>query len=148
MRNRVFYFGAMFALFVCLFSYVPLVSAQARMSDKDIENMMKNTVQDTKQFQSLYNSAISKSTIRKTSQEKDAKAVVQSFRNQTESMLQTFQSTKKADATLPIALDGAQKIDKLLVDVPLNKTVTKQWAKVKSELSTLSDQFNITAPAR
>ena len=147
MRNRDFYFGAIFCLFVCLFSCVQLVSAQARMSDKDVVNMMKNLVQDTKHFQSLYNSAISKSAIRKTSQEKDAKAIVQGFRNQAQNMLQIFQSKKKADTTLPIVLDSSQKIDKWLVDVPLSKTVMNQWAKVKSELSTLSEQFNIAAPA-
>jgi hypothetical protein len=148
MRNRAFYFGTMFCLFVCLLACVAQASAQTRMTDKDIVNLMKNLVQDTKQFQSLYNPAISKSTIRKTSQEKDAKAVVQSFRNQTVSMLQTFQSKKKADTTLPIVLDSSQKIDKWLADIPLNSSVTNQWAKVKSELSTLSDQFNIPAPAR
>jgi hypothetical protein len=147
-RNRAFYFGVIFCLFAGLFSYVPLVSAQTRMTDKDVVNLMKNLVQDTKQFQSLFNSAISKSTIRKTSQEKDAKATVQSFHNQTVSMLQTFQSKKKADTTLPIVLDSSQKIDKWLVDVPLNGSVTTQWAKVKSELATLSNQFNIPAPAR
>jgi hypothetical protein len=118
------------------------------MNDKDVVNMMKNLVQDTKQFQSLFNSAISKSTIRKTSQEKDARAVVQGFRNQGQNMLQVFQSKKKADTTLPTVLDSSQKIDKWLADVPLNSSVTNQWAKVKSELSTLSDQFNIPAPGR
>jgi hypothetical protein len=148
MRNRAFCFGVMLCLFVCLFFCVAQASAQARMTDKDIVNVMKNLVQDTKQFQSLFNSAISKSTIRKTSQEKDAKAVVQGFRNQTQNMLQVFQSKKKADTTLPTVLDSSQKIDKWLADVPLNSSVTQQWAKVKAELSTLSDQFNIAAPAR
>jgi hypothetical protein len=148
MRNRAFYLGTVLCLFVCLFSCAPLVNAQTRMTDKDVVNLMKNLVQDTKQFQSLFNSAISKSTIRKTSQEKDAKAVVQSFRNQGQNMLQVFQSKKKADTTLPAVLDSSQKIDKWLADVPLNSSVTTQWAKVKAELATLSDQFNIPAPAR
>jgi hypothetical protein len=148
MRNRAFYFGTIFCLFVGVFSCVSQVSAQARMSDKDVVKMMKNLVQDTKQFQPLFNSAVSKSSIRKTSREKDAKAVVQSFRNQAENMLQVFQSKKKADTTLPSVLDSSQKIDKFLVDVPLNESVTKQWEKVKSELATLSNQFNIPAPAR
>jgi hypothetical protein len=148
MRNRAFYFGTIFCLFVGVFSCVSQVSAQARMSDKDVVKMMKNLVQDTKQFQPLFNSAVSKSSIRKTSREKDAKAVVQSFRNQAENMLQVFQSKKKADTTLPSVLDSSQEIDKFLVDVPLNESVTKQWEKVKSELATLSNQFNIPAPAR
>jgi hypothetical protein len=148
MRNRTFNLITVFCFFVCLFSYVAQLGAQTRMSDKDVVNMMKNLVQDTKQFQSLFNSAISKSTIRKTSQEKDARATVQLFRNQTGSMLQIFQSKKKADTTLPSVLDSSQKIDKWLADVPLNSSVTTQWAKVKAELATLSDQFNIPGPAR
>lgn len=148
MRNRAFYFGVILCLFAGLFSCVPLVSAQTRMTDKDVQNMMKNLVNDTKQFQSLFNSAISKSTIRKTSQEKDAKATVQSFHNQTVTMLQTFQSKKKADTTLPLVLDSSQRIDKWLADVPLNGSVMTQWGKVKAELGTLSNQFNIPAPAR
>ena len=148
MRNRAFNLVTVFCLSLCLFFSASPVSAQARMNDKDVVNMMKNLVQDTKQFQSLFNSAISKSTIRKTSQEKDAKATVQSFRNQAGNMLQVFQSKKKADTTLPSVLDSSQKIDKWLADVPLNSSVTTQWAKVKAELATLSDQFNVPAPAR
>ena len=48
-------------------------NAQGRLSDKDIEHLMDNVKDDVKSFRPNFNSAISKSSIRKTSREKDAK---------------------------------------------------------------------------
>lgn len=56
-------------------------SAQGRMSDKDAESLMKNLTEDAKRFRSAFSSAVGKSTIRETSQEKDAKALVDGSRN-------------------------------------------------------------------
>ena len=148
MRNRPASLAAAFCLLLCFLATAQLANAQSRMSDKDIEHMMKNLKSDSKQFQSQFNSAISKSTIRKTTQEKDAKALVKNFRNQAEGMLGTFQSQKRADATLPLVMDSAQRIDKLLADVPLSGSVNSQWAKVKTELDTLAQQFNVPGAAR
>ena len=148
MRSRFASLATVFCVLVCLFSMPRIATAQSRMSDKDIEHMMKNLKADSKQFQSLFNSAISKSTIRKTTQEKDAKTLVKNFRNQAEGMLSTFQSQKRADASLPIVLDSAQRIDKVLADVSLNGSVTSQWAKVKTELDALAQQFNVPGTAR
>ena len=79
--------------------------------------MMNNLKDDAKSFRSTFNHAVSKSTIRKTSQEKDAKTLVQSFQNQTEGMLRQFQSSKKADTTLPVVLQSASEIEKIKTDV-------------------------------
>jgi len=62
---------------------LPSPAAQTRMSDKDVEQLMKNMDQDSKKFQSLFNSAVSKSVIRKTSQEKDARKLVDTFQKGT-----------------------------------------------------------------
>lgn len=77
-----------------------LASAQGRMHDKDIEATMKNLREDAKKFRSSFKSAASTSTLRKTNQEKDAKALVQQFEKQTEAMLKQFTSKRKADPGL------------------------------------------------
>ena len=66
------------------------VRAQSRMSDKDVEATMKNLTEDAKSFRSAFDSSVEKSTIRKTSREKDAKAQVKSFEDQTETLLNQF----------------------------------------------------------
>jgi hypothetical protein len=120
---------------------VSSLSAQTRLSDKDIEHMMNNLKDDAKSFRSTFNHAVSKSTIRKTSQEKDAKTLVQSFQNQTEGMLRQFQSSKKADTTLPVVLQSASEIEKIKTDVALGPAVDTQWAKIRTELDTISQAF-------
>ena len=120
--------------------------AQERMSDKDIENTMKNLSEDTKKFQSLFNSAVGKSTIRKTSQEKDAKNLVKRFRDQTDGMLRTFGDKQQADASLQSVLNSASQIEKQMSEVSLGGETSTQWSRIKSELTTLSEQFNVPMP--
>jgi outer membrane lipoprotein-sorting protein len=43
--------------------------AQTRLSDKDLEQRIKNMNSDIKQFRSMFNSSVAKSSIRKTTQE-------------------------------------------------------------------------------
>jgi hypothetical protein len=115
--------------------------AQQRMSDKDLERMMTNLRNDSKRFGDVFNPAIHKSTIRKTQQEKDGKALVKTFQNQTDAMLDQFKKTKQGQPALTGVQDSANRIDKLLTDVPMGPQVSEAWAKVKTELSTISDQF-------
>jgi predicted PurR-regulated permease PerM len=122
--------------------FVPSASAQARLSDKDLEHMMNNLKDDAKNFRPTFNKAVSKSTIRKTSQEKDAKALVQNFQSQTEGMLRQFQSSKKVDTSLPVVLQSARNIEKIKSDVALGPPVDTQWAKIRTELDAISEAFN------
>jgi len=123
----------------------PLASAQSRMRDKDIESLMKNLKQDAKKFRSAFDQSVGKSAIRKTSQAKDEKALVARFEKDTEGMLNQFKGTKKGDA-LPTVLSTADQIEKLLAATPMGPETDAAWAKVKTELDTLSQQFNVKAP--
>lgn len=118
-------------------------SAQTRLSDKDLTNMMKNLRDDAKTFRSLFNKALSKSTIRKTSQEKDAQATAQQFENNVQAMLDQFNSSKKVDATLPSVMQTATQIEKIKADTPLGPSVNAKWAKVRTELDAISAQFTM-----
>ena len=116
--------------------------AQQRLSDKDVEETMENLNEDAEQFRSEFDSAVSKSPIRNTDQEKQAKALVEHFQKKTEDMYDDFKDTKKAHHDdLLIVRNDANKIDKVLsgADPKLNT----QWAKVKSELSMILGAFGI-----
>lgn len=120
-----------------------VANAQQRMTDKDVENTMKNLQEDAKKFRSSFDSAIGKSTIRKTSQEKEAKTLVKRFQDETKNMLSHFKSTKRADADLPVVNQTASQIDKLLSGITLNERVGLDWSKVKNELGMLSNAFGL-----
>ena len=89
------------------------LSAQTRLNDKDVLQHVKNLKDDAKKFRSSFNSALAKSTIRKTTQEKDAKTLAQNFERQTNSMYEAFKKSTKAEPYLQNCLDTARPIDNL-----------------------------------
>lgn len=133
-------------LFLALGFSVGSVVAQERMTDKDVQKTMENLKGDAKRFRSDFNSAVGKSTIRKTSREKDAKKLVEQFQKQTEGMLKHFKDKKKADAELATVLSSAGQIDKVLTETPMGGKVDGSWGRVKSELGLLAKAFNAPYP--
>jgi hypothetical protein len=118
--------------------------AQQRLNDKDVEETMKNLNEDAEQFRSQFDSAVSKSTIRNTDQEKQAKALVEDFQKKTEDMVDNFKDTKKAHDDLLIVRNDANKIDKVLSGTHLDDPeLNTQWVKIKSELRMISGAYGI-----
>jgi len=117
-------------------------AAQDRLSDKDVANMMNNLKNDAKNFRPVWNKALSKSTIRKTSREKDARNLATQFQNQTEGMLRQFQSNKTADQSLPLVQQTAHNIEQVRTDVSLGPVVDQQWSKIRTELDQIAQAFN------
>jgi hypothetical protein len=130
-------------LFVVMLATAGAVStrAQDRLSDKDVANMMNNLKNDAKNFRQVWNHALSKSTIRKTSREKDARALATQFQAQTEGMLRQFQSNKTADTSLPLVQQTARNIEQVKTDVSLGPVVDTQWTKIRTELDQISQAF-------
>ncbi len=122
--------------------------AQDRMSDKDVQNTMNNIRQDSKKFGSVFNSAVKKSTFRKTDKEKSARTMVKLFESRTNGMLNEFKRTKKADNSLPLVLDSASKIDDFLKENPLGDQVTAAWTPVRGEIDSLAKAFNVAPPMK
>jgi hypothetical protein len=122
---------------------VPISLGGQRMSDKDLERTMTNLRNDSKRFRDAFEPGIGKSTIRKTQQEKDAKALVKRFEDQTNKVLDQFKQNKQAEPALTSVRDSASSIEKLLADVPMGSQVNDAWAKVKTELATVSDAFKV-----
>src|SRR5277367_1243876 len=134
--------AALLALtFALLFSQPSF--AQHRMSDHDIEALMKNLKQDAGKFQSSFNSSISKSAVRKTDQEKIYKDLVKSFVAQCDTMLGVFQSKHTVDTTLPGVLATGHQVDNIFIDYQLTGNARPNWNTCKAILIKLAAQFNI-----
>ena len=116
---------------------------QARMNDKDIESVMNNLKQDAKKFRSLFNTAVDHSTIRKTTDAKNAKQLAQTFQQQCEGMYNHFKDSHEANSTLPPVLNSARQIENLHSQFQFGHEADAQWKKVQSELSILATQFNV-----
>jgi len=146
-RNAFTSFGAVIA-----FGFLTqLVVAQSttptpnRLSDKDLESVMSNLKADSKAFRPRFDSAIKKSSIRKTSQAKDAMNLASTFEKQTSTALNEFKKTKKGDS-VPAMLSTAGQIEKVMTDLKLDPQTTG-WDKIRTDLNQVSNAFGI-APAR
>jgi hypothetical protein len=146
-RNAFTSFGAVIA-----FGFLTqLVVAQSttptpnRLSDKDLESVMSNLKADSKAFRPRFDSAIKKSSIRKTSQAKDAMNLASTFEKQTSTALNEFKKTRKGDS-VPAMLSTAGQIKKFITDLKLDPQTTG-WDKVRTDLIQVSNAFGIAPPA-
>jgi hypothetical protein len=143
--SRCAFICATVALLLSLTSFSS-AGAQARLSDKDLAQRIQNLNNDSKKFQSSFNNSISKSSIRKTSQEKDAKKLADNFTKSTKSLLDYFKKTKKSDSYLQNTLDYASQLDKLQSSLQLDSTTASQWTRIRTQLNDIANAFH--APAR
>ncbi len=124
----------------------PLGKAQGRLSDKDLQNLMGNLKDDAKSFKPIFTSALKKSTIRKTSREKDAANLADRFVKETEGMHNHFKSKKTADTELPVVQRTANQIDQVVTNVDLGPKTASRWQKIQTELQQISSAFGVAYP--
>jgi predicted component of type VI protein secretion system len=128
---------------LCSFVAVLAVSGQTRINDKDLENLMRNLRDDAKSFRSPFSSALKKSTIRKTSQAKDAENLAESFAKQTEALLNSFKQTKKGDANLSSVQSTGQQLGAIVRNYLSNSQVSTRWDKIQTELQQVLSAYGI-----
>ena len=128
--------------------FIPRVHSQDRMNDKDLEKMFDNLKSDSKKFEDAFDDAVEKSTIRKTSQEKEAKTRVESFRKQAEAALNRFKKDQHPENELAGLLATGTEIDQLLTSTPMGDKADAAWSPVKKELSVIAIQFRKDFPPK
>ncbi len=134
-----------FLLTACLpAGLLPAQGSSPRLSDKDVRNLMKNLSQDSKTFANNFKKAVERSTIRKTSREKEAKQLADRFVQQTEGLGRQFERTKKADAELPVIYKSVKQLDALMQELSIQGVAASNFTKVKTELDEIAKQFSFT----
>ena len=120
--------------------------AQGRLSDKDLQRLMENLKDDSQPFRQSFTNALKKSTIRKTSQEKDARALADTFAKQANNALNTFKHHQKADAAVGALVSTAAQIDPLVYSLQLDPQTTSRWERLRTELHQIAQAFGIPEP--
>lgn len=120
--------------------------AQGRLSDKDLQRLMQNLKDDAQPFRGSFANALKKSTIRKTSKEKDARMLVDSFAKQANSALETFKHNQKAEQPVTELVHTAAQIDPLVYSLQLDSATTSQWERLRTELHQIAQAYGINEP--
>lgn len=117
--------------------------AQTRVNDKDVRAMMRNLHQDAKAFRPEFDSAVKKSTIRKTSQAKVAQQLARDFENQTGAMVRNFKKNSGSSPELRAAESTAEELDAVISNhVELGERVMDRWRKIRTELHQVMAVYN------
>jgi hypothetical protein len=146
MRNYLSLPMSLMAVGLLFSATLTLVKAQGRLSDKDLQNLMGNLKDDAKSFKPVYTSALKKSTIRKTSREKDAANLADRFQRETEEMHNRFKEKKTADRELPLVQRTAIQIEQVIRNLNLGPQSTSRWEKIQTELQQISSAFGVSYP--
>ena len=131
---------------LCSLLAVLAASSQTRINDKDLENLMRNLKDDAKSFRPSFDSALKKSTIRKTSQAKDAENLAALFEKQTEALLNNFKQTKKGDANLSAVQGTSRQLGAIVKNYLLNSQVAARWDKIQVELQQVLSAYGLNPP--
>ena len=131
---------------VFLLAGLSAAQAQGRLSDKDLQRLMQNLKDDAQPFRQSFANALKNSSIRKTTREKDARALVDTFAKQTDQTLDIFKHGKKADDGVKELVHTAAQIDPLVYSLQLNTQTTGQWEKVRGELHQLAQAYGVPEP--
>ncbi|MGB8535413.1 MAG: hypothetical protein WCD57_03290 [Acidobacteriaceae bacterium] len=121
-------------------------AAQGRLSDKDLRGLLQNLKDEAQPFRQSFANALKQSTIRKTSKEKDARLLADSFAKQANSALETFKRNQKAEPAVTELVHTATQIDPLVYSLQLDSQTTSQWEKMRSELHQVAQAYGITEP--
>jgi hypothetical protein len=143
--QRWFGFGFLVLLATVLGVSRPAV-AQGRLSDKDLQRLLQNLKDDAQPFRQSFANALKKSTIRKTSTEKDARMLADSFAKQANSALETFKHNQKAEQAVTELVNTAAQIDPLVYSLQLDSATTSQWERLRGELHQVAQAYGITEP--
>ena len=122
MVRRYLGYVAVLALLVSAFGGAT-ARAQSRVNDKDLARLMQNVKDDAQPFRKTFANALKKSTIRGTSQEKDARGLANTFADQSKRALDTFQHKRKAEDQVAAMVDTAGQIDSLVKQLSLTPAV-------------------------
>ena len=138
-------FGFLVLLAAALGASRPAV-AQGRLSDKDLQRLLQNLKDDAQPFRQSFANALKKSTIRKTSKEKDARMLTDSFAKQANSALDAFKHNQKAEQGVTELVNTAAQIDPLVYSLQLDSATTSQWERLRGELHQIAQAYGISEP--
>ena len=143
--SRIFHIAMIFSFIFGFFAVLqaPSARAQNRVNDHDMEALMRNLRDDAKDFRPEFNRAVHKSTIRKTSQERDAREQVKAFERQTDRMLNRFKKNRNGQPEFANVMNSAEQIDRVVDSLTLGPRVNDHWAKIRTELHRIADAYGV-----
>ena len=116
-----------------------------RVSDKEVERVLRQIEQQSDKFRSALDSALDKSRFDGTRQEDDINRFVKEFYEQTKALRHHFDSHKSTSADVQSVLDRAASIDSFMRRNRLRKDdAMREWSRLRGNLDELAQVYNVS----
>ena len=103
---------------MCTVSHLPTEADAA--TRRGMARLMQNLSDDAQPFRQSFANALKKSTIRRTSQEREGRGLAETFASQAKHMLETFKHKRKGESEVAAMVGTAGQIDALVYNLHLN----------------------------
>lgn len=136
-------------LFLCTALIVSTSVAQEigqpyRLSDKDVERMLRRIEQQSDRFRSSLDSALDKSRFNGTNREDDINSFIKDFYEQTKHLRNRFDKHQSTSPDVEAVLDRAARIDDFMRRNRLSSKAQDDWSTLKSNLDELASAYNVS----
>lgn len=115
-----------------------------RLSDKDVEKIIKRIEQQSDHFRSSLDSALDKSRFNGTNREDDINSFVKDFYQETKRLRDHFDSHKSSSPDVELVLQRAARIDDFMRRYPLSSRAQQDWSALKGYLDELAAAYNVS----
>ena len=133
-------------IFVCTAFIVTSSVAQEpyRLSDKDVEKIIRRIEQQSDHFRSSLDSALDKSRFNGSNREDDINSFIKDFYEQTKHLRNRFDKHQSTSPDVEAVLDRAARIDNFMSRNRLTSKAQDDWSTLKSNLDELASAYNVS----
>jgi hypothetical protein len=115
-----------------------------RLSDKDVEKIIKRIEQQSDRFRSSLDSALDKSRFNGSSREDDINQFVKDFYQETKNLRDRFDHHQSTAPDVQSVLDRAARIDDFMRRYRLSPRAQEDWSTLKNNLDELAAAYNVS----
>jgi hypothetical protein len=146
MRKAILYLTTLAVMFfaAATATRAQVVGQPYRLSDKEVERMLKQIENQTKTFRKSLDSALDRSRINGTRREDDINAFIKAFEEQTKRLHDRFDHHKSVAADVQAVLDRAAAIDGFMGRQRLRGRAEEDWYALRRNLDELAQAYNVT----
>jgi predicted glycoside hydrolase/deacetylase ChbG (UPF0249 family) len=115
-----------------------------RLTDKDVEKIIRRIEQQSDRFRSGLDAALDKSRFNGTNREDDINAFVKDFYEKTKTLHDHFDHHKSAAPDVQAVLERAVRVDGFMRRYPLSPRAQDDWSTLKTNLDELAAAYEVS----
>ena len=116
-----------------------------RVSDKEVERILRSIEHQSDRFRSALDSSLDKSRLNGTRREDDINRFVKDFYERTKTLREHFDHHKSTSADVQAVLDQAASIDSFVRRNPMRRNdAEREWDTLRGNLDELAQVYNVS----